>query len=734
VAVVERITGPSVAPDALPGARVTARLDASSVNPILQGAGKLGDAVVGIMKQEKAKADTAQVLEARRKLGDWERTWFDPKNPEGIYASKGRDALGLVDKVAPDFERVQSELVANLHSQEARNAFLSYADSKRESLLDRVNGYAVSEHDGYVKAEFQASLLNSTETAARAAIEGRWDDQVKEVSTGLQTIRAQAAVLGESPEVTRQKEVAFTSAVHLTGINGMLAAGNSDGASAYLHDNIDDMSAEDAAQAGARLRPFQVDATAQRIIDGMKVGVEPAAIGANLTVDQIWEHQITQESGGSQSAVSNKGAIGAAQIMPDTGPVAARYAGVPWDPVRFKTDKAYNLTLGRAYMQAQVDTFGSVPLGLAAYNAGPGAMQKWLATIGDPRKGEISLPDFIAKIPYKETREYVQRITAKAGAPIGAAKPHEVPPEGTAPPAVAAPQTYAQKMEAAGLIADKDVRRAVETGLRSEHTIEEEAKRATDEATLERIHTTIEAAPPGTRFQAAFGSDPAVVAYVTQHGLRDQVDDWLLNRAKREVAQSDPRAVDKWEQMRLYQPAEFIKHKVGVLIDPGLSTEDRKSLTDSMATLANPKKKDAALADYSSDNQRIQDAARRLGWTNLPKGEGAKRGAVLGQAVRMAEKAFIQTYGKKPTPEEKDALVRNVTNNFARDMVDGKAAPIAAVQARGAKLTAYENAAAGLQANPSVRNKARAGAQRLYGHPPSEAEIVQYAVSMGLVQ
>jgi hypothetical protein len=511
----------------------------------------------------------------------------------------------------------------------------------------------------------------------------------------------------------------------------MLATGNTDAASAYLNDNADDMTAEDMGQALARLRPSQVDAAVQRAVDGIKVGVPAQAVGQDMTLDQVWSHQIHQESGGNQSAVSNKGAVGAAQIMPATGPIAARYAGLPWDPDRFKTDKDYNLTLGRAYMQAQVNTFGSVPLGLAAYNAGPGAVQKWLASIGDPRKGEISLPDFVARIPFKETREYVQRITQRAGGSGGGGGTGEA---ASAPASTAPPATFAEQMAWADSFADKDVRNGIKTELRSRHAVEEEARRETDAATLERIHTTIESVQPGTNFQKAFGNDPAIVAYVTQHGLRENVDSWLLDRSKRELQQTDPLAYDKWDKLRTYQPAEFVKHKVGILADPNLSTQDRRELLGSIASLIDPKKKDAAQAEYSSDNQRIQDAARRLGWGNITnKGEAAKRGAVLGQAVRQAEKAFIQTQARKPTPPEKDELVRNVTNNFARDMVAGERAPLATVLKRGERLTAYEDAAAALSAQPGVRKKALAGAQRLYGHPPSEAEMIKYAVQFGLL-
>ncbi len=93
-----------------------------------------------------------------------------------------------------------------------------------------------------------------------------------------------------------------------------------------------------------------------------------------------------QESGGNQNAVSNKGATGLMQLMPET----ARGLGVnPNDP-------ADNLKGGVAYILQQLETFGNIPEALAAYNAGPGNVKngKWQG--------------------FKETTGYVRNITAMA--------------------------------------------------------------------------------------------------------------------------------------------------------------------------------------------------------------------------------------------------------------------------------------------------------------------------------
>ena len=86
------------------------------------------------------------------------------------------------------------------------------------------------------------------------------------------------------------------------------------------------------------------------------------------------------ESGGRQDAISEDGAVGVMQVMPGTAPEAAALAGVPFDEARYRTDPEYNRQLGRAYLAEMLNRFGGdVELAVAAYNAGPKAVQDALA-------------------------------------------------------------------------------------------------------------------------------------------------------------------------------------------------------------------------------------------------------------------------------------------------------------------------------------------------------------------
>lgn len=156
-----------------------------------------------------------------------------------------------------------------------------------------------------------------------------------------------------------------------------------------------------------------------------RLGIDHTQVaGPTGSADVVWSRMIQRESGGKQSTAggtpttSPKGAVGIAQIMPETGPEAARYANLPWDEGRFKNDADYNAALGRAYFNEMNRRYQSPALAAAAYNAGPGAVNDWIEKFGDPRKGEISVAEFAAKIPYKETRDYVAAVAAPGSATL----------------------------------------------------------------------------------------------------------------------------------------------------------------------------------------------------------------------------------------------------------------------------------------------------------------------------
>lgn len=129
-------------------------------------------------------------------------------------------------------------------------------------------------------------------------------------------------------------------------------------------------------ESSGKIGPPQGDTRVRLAAEAKNHGLAPGLLEA-----VAW-----QESRGRMSAVSVKGALGVMQLMPAT---AAELGVNPGD-------LADNIRGGALYLRLQLNRFGSVPLALAAYNAGPGAVMRY---------GGIP--------PYRETRDYVAKIMSR---------------------------------------------------------------------------------------------------------------------------------------------------------------------------------------------------------------------------------------------------------------------------------------------------------------------------------
>ena len=123
---------------------------------------------------------------------------------------------------------------------------------------------------------------------------------------------------------------------------------------------------------------------------------------------------VRQESSFDIQAMSPVGARGLMQLMPATAASVAKQLGLPNDLPALTLDAGYNMRLGTSYLQGLLTKFGSLPLAIAGYNAGPSRVQDWLVAFGglteDQASGAAEMIDWIELIPFNETRNYVQRV------------------------------------------------------------------------------------------------------------------------------------------------------------------------------------------------------------------------------------------------------------------------------------------------------------------------------------
>ena len=121
-----------------------------------------------------------------------------------------------------------------------------------------------------------------------------------------------------------------------------------------------------------------------------------------------------QESQFDRAAVSHAGARGLMQLMPGTARQVSGQIGLGYSRDALTVDTDYNIQLGSSYFKQMFGLYGSYPLAIAAYNAGPGNVNKWIAANGDPRTSAVSIVDWVERIPIFETKNYVQRVLENA--------------------------------------------------------------------------------------------------------------------------------------------------------------------------------------------------------------------------------------------------------------------------------------------------------------------------------
>jgi peptidoglycan lytic transglycosylase len=141
------------------------------------------------------------------------------------------------------------------------------------------------------------------------------------------------------------------------------------------------------------------------------IGVPPhSPIGPQIDRSIIYSVART-ESAFDQRDKSPANAVGLMQVTPEAGRDTAKRFGVSYDWERMVSDPVYNTQMGAAELSALLQDYkGSHIMTFAGYNAGRGRVREWVKQRGDPRDPNVDAIDWVERIPFSETRNYVQRV------------------------------------------------------------------------------------------------------------------------------------------------------------------------------------------------------------------------------------------------------------------------------------------------------------------------------------
>lgn len=669
----------------LPQVRNTVRVEQApsalaALSPLAQGIGEF-------YEQEKRRNDVTALMQARRELSDFESSVFDPENPEGITAYRGKNALVANDKLIPTLDQRVSQIGERL-TPDQRAQFDMIALNFRDSLQGRLNQHMSREHEAFLQAEQKATVLNLTNDAATAAAEGNLGLAASRASELLAMRRASLEAEGMPEELIKAEERNTVSTIHSQAVASMVVRDPLQ-AQAYLDRYADQFSAVDRANAERLVQPFAEDAAAEAIAGDALAGVDSGPLLSGEGDYATMRRRLESAGGNPRAYNKASGAAGPDQflaktwlgLVKDTGPAWARglteaqilekrfdpeisgqmaeefdrrnaagleRRGLPVNNTTLYLAHHFGEAGGAAIIRAPADTPMQRLVTPAAYKANPHLHGKTKAQM---------LADF------------QRRSKGAMGAVDGGASVQVV--------AVAPPQTEGEALELVRndpRTRDPRVRQAAEQKVRQQWSQREQDRQDADRLREQQIHTMIEEGDPRQNIRAILGPQ---FGYAASRGLVKGLEDRLEQRRRGELVQDNVELADTLRRQSIENPAGFAKLPLAKYAGQ-LSTETLEDLTERQATIAKPDKK----AEFANEEEQLKALVYGpLGLSGTLKGPAQKRRADFDRAWYMAKRDFAaRNGGKLPTPEQRDGLIRKLTATF---VLNGEDTPFFAAGKRG---------------------------------------------------
>lgn len=335
---------------------------------------------------------------------------------KGVNALQRPDGKPLADEYSESLKRQVDEIAGTLGNPAQRQAFAMHSND----ILTSFRGQAI-QHEAQEYKTYALSTSEGIQSTALRDIGLNWQN-TDAVNSAVERIRAetyrQAQLLGKSAEWQESQARKLTSNAHKVAMLTALEQNSPAFADAYLKRYAGQMDADDILTVRGHVTKAmdaQVGvAAAADVVTRMQPRIQTSEAERAFNVALGTESNYRQFGADGKPLTSPKGAVGIAQVMPGTGPEAAKLAGLEWDEAKYKNDPAYNKAIGMAYFQKQLqDNGGDLAKAYAAYNAGPGRLQdamKKAAQSADFAKvdGSLKAVPWLQYMP-KETQAYVEK-------------------------------------------------------------------------------------------------------------------------------------------------------------------------------------------------------------------------------------------------------------------------------------------------------------------------------------
>lgn len=314
-----------IRPQTAPDARLDPRTpDAAFGN----GLSKIADAATEIIEKERKKADEIAVLDADRKLGEFENNALYSK--EGALTKRGKDAFDVPERVMADFDKTAGEIYAGLGNDNQRLAFRRYQESRRRDIDRTVQRHVAQEIKAYDDQTTESLVANEHEAAV---FNYRDPERIGHSIARIQDELTRYANRNALPqEWTKQKVETATSKVHASVVQRMLSNGEDQLAKGYYTANKDSMRGTDLSTVEKALEEGTVRGESQRQTDSILAqhgseddrtkALEAARGIKDPKIRDLVEERVNKyftERSAANTERLNKFVIGAANVIDKTG-------------------------------------------------------------------------------------------------------------------------------------------------------------------------------------------------------------------------------------------------------------------------------------------------------------------------------------------------------------------------------------------------------------------------------